>query len=1445
MVVESRVIVTVVCALLVLASVPAGSGTPAQVQSNVDRPGPTVTTLAETGHQSTTDASARLESTDLTTVLDGELTRSDGTAVAGWKVLAGTESGATSTRTESNGSYSLSVEQNRSYTVWYQQYNSSKSAAENFPNDGVVDLYALETVQVGTGPVSLPAETLPAGHSINVSVVDSSGAPLSNVHVRLYHIRGETAAPVEASTNGDGVVVLDGTNQPGVELNGTVGIEVFGPSGYETERRTVTVNRSQNYTVTLEAQPRISGTVRNETGQGLSDVRVFFDRPETAEGGTNVTTEQGHYAVDLPGTGTFVVDLTQEDLPGESFPNDGVPGLYARGSVEINKTNTSANFTLPAGNDVNFTVVDENGSALSDVRVHVGHEAGDEGAYISGTTDSAGRFVPRGATDPGIELNGSVGVYVEAPAGYADAGRELTVTGPQTVRIQLQRAVPSTGRVLEPDGTPADGDRVTLEPLQGRMDNTTWTNATGRYRGQIGIDGESGVAFVQTADVGSYEPTFPSDGVPDVHALGLVNASSPDLGTVSLPDPANLTVTVRYQNGTRAAGVPLDIVHDPPRRDDLEAHGRTYTNASGMATVEVVGVTDVFVDDVAGVAEGGTELDVTEDRRVNLTLQSAATVTGELEYANGTAPDGYHVSLWGDEESYGERLDADGRFELSAATNRTYRFGFEQTDWDGPREDFPRDGAPDVHAFGTVSVGTGPVALGETRLPQANVLNVTVVDESGAPIAGVPIDVEHRNDGASAWIHGRTTSDGRLVLNGAETPGVEANGTLRVHFRPQEAGLPYQPTTQGGELNSSRNVTVTLESTNRLSGRWVGPDGSPLANVSVTAFNFSTGTFDTTRTNETGAYALQLPEGIYTVNAVPLETGDGVADAWAVRNVTVDGSTALGTHTVPRGYNVTVSAVDRSDGSTADAYIAVIGGNERWRYEYASGRDLDPPTVGNREWFGVASRDLSNGTHRVVVYDAWTHDVLRATNLTVDGTDRQVEIPVDRFNGTTFSDGPGVTIARDLPAPTSSQSLQDLLDSELNVRLFVLNATAETNLTVREQLPTGYELAGNVSEAVGVDGSGAFTNRSYDPTAGVIRGRIVGQVSELRYRLVARTTGRESISFDGTYGERRSVRGESTLRTASDTGDTATVSLDPPLAEPGANDTVTLDVRLDSAGSAVYATETQVSFDPARLSVRNVSVGPFLGQNNTTVVTVKNSVDSANGTATTVLTRAETTAGTTGTGALLHVTFAVESETNATQANVTLSRATLSRANQSAIPVTRENGTVSLADGPDVTPIARTPVNHVGSPLKLLFNATTNDSTLDRVRLRGPAGRTLTETTLNGTNATVWLNQTLSNATWNETRGEYERLPFSMIVTDEAGGRTTFDFRVAVRIAGDTTGDGRVDIFDAVAVGRAYGSDLTEDRYRNNADLNNDGTVDILDAVLIGNNWRTTAGPPE
>jgi hypothetical protein len=61
---------------------------------------------------------------------------------------------------------------------------------------------------------------------------------------------------------------------------------------------------------------------------------------------------------------------------------------------------------------------------------------------------------------------------------------------------------------------------------------------------------------------------------------------------------------------------------------------------------------------------------------------------------------------------------------------------------------------------------------------------------------------------------------------------------------------------------------------------------------------------------------------------------------------------------------------------------------------------------------------------------------------------------------------------------------------------------------------------------------------------------------------------------------------------------------------------------------------------------------------------------------------------------------------------------------------------------------------------------------------------------------------------------------------------------VAKTLVGDITGNGFLDIFDAIQLANAFGTSTGQARYNADADLNSSGGIDIFDAILLAGNFN-------
>jgi hypothetical protein len=61
---------------------------------------------------------------------------------------------------------------------------------------------------------------------------------------------------------------------------------------------------------------------------------------------------------------------------------------------------------------------------------------------------------------------------------------------------------------------------------------------------------------------------------------------------------------------------------------------------------------------------------------------------------------------------------------------------------------------------------------------------------------------------------------------------------------------------------------------------------------------------------------------------------------------------------------------------------------------------------------------------------------------------------------------------------------------------------------------------------------------------------------------------------------------------------------------------------------------------------------------------------------------------------------------------------------------------------------------------------------------------------------------------------------------------------IAKTLSGDVTGNGLIDIYDAIQLANAFGTSTTSRGYNPDADTNADGYVDVYDAIILADNFN-------
>ncbi|MGB9956581.1 dockerin type I domain-containing protein [Haloferax prahovense] len=528
--------------------------------------------------------------------------------------------------------------------------------------------------------------------------------------------------------------------------------------------------------------------------------------------------------------GFYQFNGSESAARADAWPRDGVADIYAVDRINTSQT-TTVDAEIPEGHVLNVSVTAENGTAVEDARIRLGHANGSARAVYGGLTNADGLLTLSNASRPGVEVTGNVTVEVLPPAdsdAYEETIQQQRVTVTNDTELSFTLAANETddtesnltGFVEAADGTVPPGE-VVLDTRLGATDGDV---------SSLGPNGE----YDLTAARGAYQVSFvqPSsqvDGVPDIYPLHRVYADdSMHLGSDELPSASRLNVTVLDRQGEPADDATVVVAYGGNRVFD-SVSGETDNSGQFIfgqtKGVEVAGpnaVPNDYGGNVQVQARGpngtfvGTRLNVTSDTNLTVRLTDRVNVTGQFVRPDGEPADNRTTVVLGDTNGTSgggfARTADDGSFGVAVAENGTYNVKFRQERYDEQGTSFPRDAVPDVYAATSIDVGTAPNDVGTVGLPEAHLLNVSVVDAGGDPVENARVTVDHRNNGSVGFVSGSTLPNGTMVLDATGRPGVELAGDLRltVEAPPNATDLEGVETTETLTLTGDRTVTVQL-----------------------------------------------------------------------------------------------------------------------------------------------------------------------------------------------------------------------------------------------------------------------------------------------------------------------------------------------------------------------------------------------------------------------------------------------------------------------------------------------------------------------------------------------------------------------------------------------------------------------------------------------------------
>lgn len=210
-----------------------------------------------------------------------ELTEPDGTPATNSTVIVeslGDTDTFETVFTDASGTASVRLDRDTEYELTYHQQVIGAFTDDAYPPDGTPDVYALGRIVPQT--TNRVDRTLPAGHPLNVTVVDESGDPVADAGIEIYHENGEATAVLGASSDAQGRLVHGLDERVGVEVTGSVDVVVTPPPDQplESAETSLSVSSPTDETVVLPAtvQPelRIGSARMTRGGTAMVDVTL-------------------------------------------------------------------------------------------------------------------------------------------------------------------------------------------------------------------------------------------------------------------------------------------------------------------------------------------------------------------------------------------------------------------------------------------------------------------------------------------------------------------------------------------------------------------------------------------------------------------------------------------------------------------------------------------------------------------------------------------------------------------------------------------------------------------------------------------------------------------------------------------------------------------------------------------------------------------------------------------------------------------------------------------------------------------------------------------------------------------------------------------------------------------------------------------------------------------
>ncbi|MCE1180399.1 MAG: carboxypeptidase-like regulatory domain-containing protein [Micrococcales bacterium] len=873
----------------------------------------------------------------------------------------------------------------------------------------------MDTVEVTAG-ASLTGKDIRLQRTTVVSgkVTATTGGGVADVAVKLFRADDESGDPVFTGYSmSDGAFTIpdvpSGRYLVQFDAADTIYMSQWHSGASTREAATaivVTGGVPVSVSAALVAGARISGVVRDGSGQPLAGVQVTARDRQRGELGWALSNDDGSFTVPRLLAGMYTLEFSAEGHVSRSYGQTSPTTPVAYFQVADSAALTGKDMVLPLGGTVSGTVsvADDNPNAVVYVDVmdpagHLQGYYGQPGAYTVTGVDSGPHTVQFGASDDAGGIH--YGDRWWRAASTAEAADPVDVTlGQETAGIDMTLAPTTspptgaqiTGTVVAASGAPLPNLHVQARCSAG--DQMLYPAALTDAAGHYAIDGAEGTCWVEISDPAEVyvTTTVRTAAGQDFEVQG----QRVDLGTTSVVKGAVLAGRVTAAGAgvadVRVYAVPAD--HDAwvesgtlfATTDETGAFrigalpGDVYTlryvppASAGLAPQYLGGAVLRSQADYLTVPAGTSRTGLDAD------LSRIGSISGRVTGTGGVGVAGVRVSAV---ERTGERsesveTDTAGNYTIGGLPTGSYTLEF-----DGRLVGYSGlwwQNAADIDTAAYLSLTSGAALSGKSvQLTEMAVISGRVTAPDGSPIAGATVEVAR---GAYlGWGYAETGADGRY-----EVAGLPA-GSYTMQFLPPYDS-PYVGEYWRDAATSATATAITLAAGQRLSadaslargasvsGRVALLDPTQAVSAGVLAIpaDVSNGTYRYAELAADGSYSLVgLPPGTYTLRASAAEH----APQWWDHKDTPESAVPLTVTTGARtgvdfslGRGSTLSGTVTAGGSRVAGWVTVYDVTRRSRVAQEQTSDGTWNVTGLPPGDYVVEADSSGPGYRTTYYRA-------------------------------------------------------------------------------------------------------------------------------------------------------------------------------------------------------------------------------------------------------------------------------------------------------------------------------------------------------------------------------------------------------------------------------------------------------------------------------------------